>query len=129
MTQLVNTKKEMNQSPQAGMVTGKDNMKTYTFTAKGTQLTDSILSDLDIKFVRQRVEDGSQYLIDLEPMSPKVSLLRDHEECRIEMEEINYIPEIFKSILLTEKDASYKAPTSRGDSRGSYDRGSSSGGY
>jgi hypothetical protein len=50
-------------------VTGRDNMKTYTFTTSSPYVVDPILRDLEIKFVRERANEITTYLIDLEPLS------------------------------------------------------------
>jgi hypothetical protein len=39
------------------MVTGRDNMKTYTFQTKKQFVVDPLLRDLGIKFVRERGAD------------------------------------------------------------------------
>lgn len=69
MTQLIVSKKVLNQSPQVGIVTGRDNMKTYTFTTSSPYVVDPILRELEIKFVRERANEITTYLIDLEPLS------------------------------------------------------------
>ena len=51
------SKKVLNSSPTIGMVTGRDNMKTYTFTSQRPYLVDPILRDMEIKFVREHNKD------------------------------------------------------------------------
>ena len=130
------TKKVQNSSPTIGMVTGRDNMKTYTFTTARPYKVDPVLRDLEIKFVRMANADKShsQYLIDLEPFSPHISTLMEHAEVDIKLEEINLMPTEFKAKLLTDKEYEEKRPRDydRGNSRGGYerrDRNSYGGGY
>lgn len=94
MTQLILSKKILNSSPTIGMVTGRDNMKTFTFTTKRPFAVDPILRDLEIKFVREhnKDEDHSEYLIDLEPMSPHITTLSEHDSVEINLQEINLMP-------------------------------------
>lgn len=85
-------------------MTGRDNMKTYTFQTKNSYIVDPLLRDLGIKFVREKIGNQTTYLIDLEPMSPHIQTLKENDECRIVLEEINHIPEQFKNKLLTDKE-------------------------
>ena len=76
-----------------GIVTGRDNMKTYTFQTNKPFAVDPLLRDLGIKFVREKTGKENTYLIDLEPLSPHIQTLKENEECRIVLEEINHIPD------------------------------------
>jgi hypothetical protein len=106
MTQLILSKKVMNTSPTIGMVTGRDNMKTYTFKTTKPYVVDPILRELEIKFVREhdKESDHSQYLVDLEPMSPHITTLMEHDAAEFSLEEINLMPNQFKRKLLTDKE-------------------------
>lgn len=116
MTQLILSKKVMNTSPTIGMVTGRDNMKTYTFKTTKPYVVDPILRELEIKFVREHDKDTdhSQYLIDLEPMSPHITTLMEHEAAEFSLDEINLMPDQFKRKLLTDKEYNEVQPKSRG---------------
>lgn len=104
MGELLAAKRVLNHSPQVGIVTGRDNMKTYSFThdidADVAKEMDEYLRDHQIKFVREKTEGKyNTYLVDLEPMSTHVSLLE--EKCTgAQLTEINHIPDEFKRTLL-----------------------------
>jgi len=111
MTQLIVSKKILNSSPTIGMVTGRDNMKTYTFFTSSPYSCDPILRDLEIKFVRENDKEtgNSQYLLDLEPSSPHFNTLMEHTEAEFKLEEINKMPEQFKRKLLSKREYSERS--------------------
>ncbi len=81
ISELVASKKVLNQCPSVGIVTGRDNMKTYTFTSPTPDLVDPVLRELKIKFIRDnQIEANSTYFIDLEPESSLVTEISNHDD-------------------------------------------------
>lgn len=85
-----------------GFVTGRDAMKTYHIVSNQAD-TEEILRENNVAYIRKRTDEGNHFVMDIENSSTKSVALRDQG---IELNEINQIPEMFKSLLLTDKDVS-----------------------
>jgi len=100
VTELVNAKKCLNLTPQIGFVTGRDNMKTFSFDTDAPNLIDPYLRELGVKFVRDRINSKLYtYMVDLEPSSPHIASLTVSNA----LKEVTEIPENFKRILLVDR--------------------------